>query len=40
MKDLNEFIDNEINKGIHFDPMTDLTKEQRDKIKELNNINI
>lgn len=25
---------NEINKGIHFDPMTDLTKEQRDKIKE------
>lgn len=27
-------IDNETNKGIHFDPMTDLTKEQRDKIKE------
>ena len=33
-------VDNETNKGIHFDPMTDLTQEQRDKIKELNNNNM
>lgn len=39
MKELNELIDNKVSKGIHFDPMTDLTKEQRDKIKELNNNN-